>query len=65
MYFKLYTHYMVSVVDLIVANAVLLATQRGASKTDICNRQLFKYSAVIPILMKFPQRVHTNLKTYK
>ena len=72
MYFKLYTHYMVSIVDLIVANAVLLATQSGASKTDICNRQihnwhrqLFKYSAVIPILMKFPQRVHTNLKIYK
>jgi len=43
-------------VDLTVANAVLLATRSG---------QLFKYSTVIPILMKFSQRVHTSLKTYK
>jgi hypothetical protein len=62
----------VSIVDLTVANAVLLATQSGASKMDICNcqihnwlRQLFKYSTVIPILMKFSQRVHTSLKKYK
>ena len=62
----------VSFVDLTVANAVLLATRSGASKTDICDRQihswhrqLFKYSTVIPILMKFAQRVHTSLKTYK
>ena len=62
----------VSVVDLTVANAVLLATRRGSSKTDIWDRQihkwhrqLFKYSTVIPILMKFSQRVHTSLKTYK
>jgi hypothetical protein len=37
-----------SIVDLTVANAVLLATR-----------------TVIPILMKFSQRVHTSLKTYK
>jgi hypothetical protein len=62
----------VSVVDSMVANAVLLATRCGAIKTDICDRQihnwhrqLFKYSTVIPILMKFFQRVHTSLKTYK
>ena len=62
----------VSVVDFTVANAVLLVTRSGASKTDICDcqihnwhRQLFKYSTVIPILMKFSQRVHTRLKTYK
>jgi hypothetical protein len=62
----------VSIVDLTVANAVLLVTRSGASKTDICDcqihnwhRQLFKYSTVIPILMKFSQRVHTRLKTYK
>jgi hypothetical protein len=62
----------VSIVDLMVANAVLLATRNRASKTDICDhklhnwhRQLFKYSTVIPILMKFFQHVHTNLKTYK
>jgi hypothetical protein len=30
----------VSVVDLMVANAVLLATQSGASKTDICDHQI-------------------------
>jgi hypothetical protein len=55
-----------------VANAVLLATRSGASKTHICDRQiynwhqqLFKYSTVIPILMKFSQCVHTSLKTYK
>jgi hypothetical protein len=41
----------VSIVDLTVANAVLLTTWSGASKTDICDRQihnwhrhLFKYS---------------------
>ena len=62
----------VSIVDLMVTNAVLLATRSGASKTDICDRQihnwhlqLFKYSTDIPILMKFSQRVHTSLKTYK
>ena len=62
----------VSIVDLMVANAVLLATRNRASKTDICDhelhnwhRQLFKYSTVIPILMKFFQHVHTNLKTHK
>jgi hypothetical protein len=62
----------VSIVDLTVANAVLLATRSGASKTDICDRQihnwhlqLFNYSTVIPILLKFSQRVHTSLKTYK
>jgi hypothetical protein len=62
----------VSIVDLTVANAVLLATRSGASNTDICDRhihtwhqQLFKYSTVIPILMKFSQRVNTSLKTYK
>ena len=43
----------VSIVDLTVANAVLLVMRSGASKTDI------------PILMKFSQRVHTSLKTYK
>ena len=60
----------VSIVDLIVAGAVWLATQNGASKTDICDHQfhnwhlqLFKYSTVIPILMKFFQRVHISLKT--
>jgi hypothetical protein len=59
-------------VDLTVANAILLATRREASKTDIYDRQihnwhrqLFKYSTVIPILMQFSQRVHTSLKTYK
>ena len=31
----------VSIVDLTVANAVLLATQSGASKTDICDRQIY------------------------
>ena len=56
----------VSIVDLMVANAVLLATQSGANKTDICNRQIqIKYSTVIPILMKFSHCVHTSLKTYK
>jgi hypothetical protein len=30
----------VSIVDLTVANAVLLATRSGASKTDICDRQI-------------------------
>jgi hypothetical protein len=57
-------------VDLTVANAVLLVTRSGASKTDICDRQihnwhrqLFKYNTVIPILMKLSQRVHTSLKT--
>jgi len=30
----------VSIVDLMVANAVLLATRSGASKTDICDRQI-------------------------
>ena len=62
----------VSIVDLKVANAVLLVTRSGASKTNICDRQiqnwhrqLFKYRTVIPILMKFSQRVHTSLKTYK
>jgi hypothetical protein len=62
----------VSIVALKVANTVLLATRNGANKTDICDpqspishRQLFKYSNVIPILMKFSQRVHTSLKTYK
>jgi hypothetical protein len=30
----------VSIVDSIVANAVLLATRSGASKTDICDRQI-------------------------
>jgi hypothetical protein len=62
----------VSIVDLMAANAVSLATQSGASKMDICDRQIhnwhwqhFKYSTVIPILMKFSQRVHTSLKTYK
>jgi hypothetical protein len=30
----------VSIVDLTVANAVLLATQSGASKMDICNCQI-------------------------
>jgi hypothetical protein len=60
----------VSIVDLTVTNAVLLACV--ASKTDICNSQihnwhlqLFKYNTVIPILMKFSQRVHTSFKTYK
>ena len=43
----------VSIVDLTVTNAVLLVMRSGASKTDI------------PILMKFSQRVHTSLKTYK
>jgi hypothetical protein len=45
-------------VDLTVANAVLLATQSEANKTDICDRQihnwhrqLFKYSTDIPILI--------------
>jgi hypothetical protein len=59
-------------VDLTVTNAVLLATRSGTSKTDTCDRQihnwhrqLFKYSTVIPIPMKFSQRVHTSLKTYK
>ena len=58
--------------ELEVSNAVLLATRSGASKTNICDRQihnwhrqLFKYSTVIPILMKLFQRVHTSLKTYK
>jgi hypothetical protein len=62
----------VSIVDLMVANTVLLATRSGASKTDICDRQihnwhwqLFKYSTVIPILMKFSKRVHTSLKKKK
>ena len=56
----------VSIVDLTVANAVLLATRRGARKTDICDReihnwhrQLCIYSTVILVLMKFSQRVHT------
>ena len=31
----------VSVVDLMVANAVLLATRIGTSKTDICDRQIY------------------------
>ena len=31
----------VSIVDLTVANAVLLATRSGASKTDICDRQIY------------------------
>ena len=30
----------VSIVDLMVANAVLLATQSGSSKTDICDSQI-------------------------
>jgi len=30
----------VSIVDLMVANAVLLATQSRAGKTDICDRQI-------------------------
>jgi hypothetical protein len=30
----------VSIVDLTVINAVLLATRSGASKTDICHRQI-------------------------
>ena len=30
----------VSIVDLTVANAVLMATRSGASKTDICDRQI-------------------------
>ena len=30
----------VSIVDLTVVNAVLLATQSGASKTDICDHQI-------------------------
>jgi hypothetical protein len=30
----------VSIVDLTVANAVLLTTRSGASKTDICDRQI-------------------------
>jgi hypothetical protein len=30
----------VSIVDLTVANAVLLATRRGARKTDICDREI-------------------------
>ena len=30
----------VSIVDLTVANAVLLATRSGASNTDICDRQI-------------------------
>jgi hypothetical protein len=30
----------VSIVDLMVANAVLLATRSGASETDICDRQI-------------------------
>jgi hypothetical protein len=30
----------VSIVDLMIANAVLLATRSGASKTDICDRQI-------------------------
>jgi len=62
----------VSIVDSTVANAVLLATRSGATQTDICDlqihiwhRQLFKYSTVIPILMKYFQRVHTNFKTHK
>ena len=29
----------VSIVDLTIANAVLLATRRGVGKTDICDRQ--------------------------
>jgi len=29
----------VSIVDLMVTNAVLLATRSGASKMDICDRQ--------------------------
>jgi hypothetical protein len=56
-----------SIVDLTVANAALLATRSGASKTDICDRQihtwhrqLFKYSTVIPVLMKFSERVQKN-----
>jgi hypothetical protein len=83
----------VSIVDLTVANAVLLATRNSPSVytlvwkhtnkwRNICtfqipsakkivrqihnwHRQLFKYSTVIPILMKFSQRVQTSLKTYK
>ena len=31
---------LVSIVDLTVANAVLLAMRSGASKTDICDRQI-------------------------
>jgi hypothetical protein len=30
----------VSIVDLKVANAVILATRSGALKTDICDRQI-------------------------
>jgi hypothetical protein len=30
----------VSIVDLTVANAVLLATRSGARKTDICDREI-------------------------
>jgi len=30
----------VLIVDLMVANAILLATRSGASKTDICDRQI-------------------------
>jgi hypothetical protein len=30
----------VSIVDLAIANDVLLATRSGASKTDICDRQI-------------------------
>jgi hypothetical protein len=55
----------VSIVDLTFANTVLLATQSGASKSNIRDRQLFKYSTVFSILMKLSQRVHTSLKTYK
>ena len=53
----------VSIVDLAFANTVLLATQSGASKANICDQQLFKYSTVFfYILMKLSQRVHTSLK---
>jgi len=61
-----------SIVDLMVVNAGLLATRSRASKTKICDRQIhnwhrhfFKYSTAIPILMQFSQRVHTSFKTYK
>ena len=36
----------VSIVDLAFANTVLLATQSGASKANICDQQLLKYSTV-------------------
>ena len=55
----------VSIVDLMVANAVLLATDICDRQIHNWNRQLFKYGTVIPILMKFSQRAHTSLKTYK